>query len=283
MAGKRYLGAGTITVEDPTDFETIFYYPLTYQKASWVPHMLRHMVGEDNFVAALASLRSEQGFDTATTLDMQTAFESESGLDLAAFFQQWIYGEYYPAYQFAWTATPQGAQTRVAVRVAQTQTNTGLFTMPLDVWVSTDLGDTTFVVQNSQAEQWYKFVVDGTVTAVVLDPESWVLCTVEADGVSEVPSGVVPVLELRANVPNPFNPLTAIRFHLAEATNVQLDVFDVSGRRVQNLVAGSLAAGDHTVKWRGNDSAGRAMASGTYFVRLLGGGETRVRSMTLVR
>ncbi len=211
MNQARFLGAGTIFVEDPSDFNTIFNYFLSYQKASWIPHMLRHMVGETVFKAALQRLLGDHGFSDATTEDVQAAFEAESGLDLTVFFQQWIYGEYYPDYGLSWTTAPEGAASRVMVRVAQLQTNTGLFTMPLDVKIRTDLGDTTFVVANSQAEQWYDFVVDGTVLDVQLDPDGWVLCEVTNQGVSGVAARAPQVaVELLANVPNPFNPATTI-------------------------------------------------------------------------
>ena len=283
MADARYLGPGTIIIENPADFWGIFDFNLSYQKASWVPHMLRRVVGETGFQTALQNLLTDHGFGVATTADVQAQFEAVSGLDLTKFFDQWIYGAYYPAYEFSWQAVPEGGQTRVLVRIAQTQANTGLFTMPLDVRVSTGLGDTTFVVQNSLAEQWYDFVVDGTVSDVQLDPDDWVLCTVTPAGVSEVPAPVAAVARLLPNVPNPFNPATTIRYETTAAGEVRLDVHDVAGRLVKNLVAGTVSAGDHQVRWNGTDSAGRAVASGTYFVRLQGEGGEDVRPLTLVR
>ncbi len=283
MDDARYLGPGTIFVENPNNFYSIFDFNLSYQKAIWVPHMLRHLVGEADFAAGLDLWRASHGFSGATTEDFQAVFESVSGLDLQPFFRQWIYGQYYPAYQMSWTTVPEGGQTRVMVKIAQTQSNTGLFTMPLDVRVTTNLGATTFVVQNNQAEQWCNFVVDGEALNVELDPDGWVLCTVTNGGVSEVPVAATVALELRDNVPNPFNPATDIRFHLATDLEVRLDIHDVSGRLVKKLVAGSLAAGEHRVRWDGRDSAGRAAASGTYFARLQGAGLQQVRALTLVR
>lgn len=283
MTQARYLGPGTIIVEDPADFITIFDFDLTYQKASWVPHMLRHIVGETNFQTALQTLLSDHGFGDATTADVQAIFEAVSGLDLTDFFQQWIYGEYYPAYRVSRTAAPVGDQSRVRIKIEQTQIITGLFTMPLDVRVRTDRGDTTFVVQNSQAEQWYDFLVTGDVIQVLVDPDNWVLRTMVYDGTSAVPGAALAALELRGNVPNPFNPATTVRFHLGQAADVRLGVYDLAGRLVKNLVAGFLDAGDHQVRWEGTDGAGRSVASGTYFVRLRGRGQQRVRPLTLVR
>ena len=283
MDDARYFGGGTIFVENPNNFYSIFDFNLSYQKASWVPHMLRRMVGEADFAAGLQLWRDTHEFSGATTEDFQAVFEIVSGLALQPFFQQWIYGEYFPAYELSWTAVPEGGQTRVMVKIAQTQLNTGLFTMPLDLRVTTDLGTTTVVVQNSQAEQWYDFLVTGNALNVELDPDGWVLCTVSNGGVSDVPASAVAAMQLRDNVPNPFNPATDIRFHLGLETAVRLDIHDVSGRLVKKLVAETMAAGDHQVRWDGTDIAGRAVASGTYFARLQGAGLSQVRPLTLVR
>jgi len=67
---------------------------------------------------------------------------------------------------------------------------------------------------------------------------------------------------LEQNFPNPFNPSTSIRFALPEAGIVQLEVFDLLGRRVELLVGGMLEAGSHSVTWRSNSP------SGVYFYRL---------------
>ncbi|MBN1886321.1 MAG: S8 family serine peptidase [Candidatus Krumholzibacteriota bacterium] len=88
---------------------------------------------------------------------------------------------------------------------------------------------------------------------------------------------------LSQNVPNPFNPSTAIRFSLRERSPVRLAVYDVGGRLVGLLVDGTLSAGPHEVRWDGRDRHGRAVASGIYFYRLAVPGEAVTRKMTLLR
>ena len=58
-----------------------------------------------------------------------------------------------------------------------------------------------------------------------------------------------------------------LRFSVKTAGDVKLDVFDLSGRRVNTLVSGFQAAGDHEVAWNGSASWGR-VASGMYFARV---------------
>jgi hypothetical protein len=83
---------------------------------------------------------------------------------------------------------------------------------------------------------------------------------------------------LQGNVPNPFNPVTTIRYDLPEPCCVTLQVHDVSGRLARVLRAAvQESAGRHEVVWDGKDEEGRSVASGAYYCRLIAGpfGETR--------
>jgi len=73
---------------------------------------------------------------------------------------------------------------------------------------------------------------------------------------------------LHQNFPNPFNPETAIHFNLPEAGGITLNVIDVIGRRVRQLLVGEMPAGAHRVIWNGQDDDGRSAESGVYFLVL---------------
>ena len=83
--------------------------------------------------------------------------------------------------------------------------------------------------------------------------------------------------------PNPFNPRTEIRFSLASRQQVKLSVFDLSGKRVTELVDGVYEAGEHLVPWNGKDASGRDMSSGTYLIYLESPGRVDAKKMVLVR
>lgn len=83
--------------------------------------------------------------------------------------------------------------------------------------------------------------------------------------------------------PNPFNPQTEITFTLAADEMVEMDVYDVRGRRVAELASGRFAAGLHTCTWNGRDVAGRGVASGVYFVRFRAGSIQMHHRLALVR
>ncbi|MCB1184318.1 hypothetical protein KDM41_12855 [bacterium] len=104
--------------------------------------------------------------------------------------------------------------------------------------------------------------------------------------VSPVPPTAGPVvraLRLDDPWPNPANPMTDIRFHLAEAGPVLVTVHDVAGRRVRTVVRENRAAGAHVVTWHGDDDAGRPVASGLYLVQAVSRGNRATAKLTLVK
>jgi len=88
---------------------------------------------------------------------------------------------------------------------------------------------------------------------------------------------------LLSAAPNPFNPMTTVRYVLPMDADVTLAIFDIAGRQVQTLFAGRQTAGEHGVVWRGTDDAGRALGSGVYLCRLIAGGEARTIKMGFVK
>ncbi len=175
---NRYLGSGSVWVPDATDENRVFDSNLSYNKGSWVLHMLRHVLGDDTFFAALNAYRATWGYRSATTEDFRDVCEAVSGRDLHAFFQQWIYGEYYPAYRLAWSGAPAGGGWDVTVTLEQTQ-SWQLFTMPVDLTVTTTAGDTTFVVPDSLASQVFVLHVPAEPANVEVDRDGWILKTLD--------------------------------------------------------------------------------------------------------
>jgi hypothetical protein len=121
-----------------------------------------------------------------------------------------------------------------------------------------------------------------TLTAGQID-HSWD-CGFYFDG-GAVEDGEIPnSYALHSSIPNPFNPLTTIRFDLPQAGRARLTVFDISGRKVRTLLAGeSFSPGRHEAVWRGKDDSGRSVAAGVYFYRLESGSFSQTKRMTLVK
>ena len=105
----------------------------------------------------------------------------------------------------------------------------------------------------------------------------------EATAGLEMSEGQPRNFELERNYPNPFNSGTVIPFSLSSETEVHLQVFDVLGRPVVNLVVGRLQIGLYRVSWEGRDAGGQSVPSGIYFYRLSSGNRAESRKMALVR
>ncbi len=98
-------------------------------------------------------------------------------------------------------------------------------------------------------------------------------------GVNPPPAATV----LHGAYPNPFNPSTTIRFSLAEAGQVELRIYDLSGRRVRTLVNGRIDAGAHELEWQGRGDGGQSLASGVYFLQFQAGETTGTGKLILLK
>ena len=91
--------------------------------------------------------------------------------------------------------------------------------------------------------------------------------------------GIIPYeFALFNNYPNPFNPITTIKFSIPETQQVTLKIYNLMGREVVTLIDQELHPGYHTTKW----NAG-SMASGVYFYRLISGKESLKQKMILLK
>jgi len=81
------------------------------------------------------------------------------------------------------------------------------------------------------------------------------------------------------NYPNPFNPVTTIRYDLPKGDNVSLFVYDVMGREIVKLVDGYKAVGTYNITFNAKD-----LVSGVYFVRLtIDDGQSMVQKIVLMK
>ena len=78
--------------------------------------------------------------------------------------------------------------------------------------------------------------------------------------------------------PNPFNPTTTLSFALPVKTNVILEVYDVNGRIINELINTNMDAGYHSVIWNADNNA-----SGVYFVKMVAGDFVNIQKLMLVK
>jgi tetratricopeptide (TPR) repeat protein len=88
---------------------------------------------------------------------------------------------------------------------------------------------------------------------------------------------------LESNYPNPFNPETTILFSTENVGNVEINVYNIRGQRIRNLVNDFFEAGHHQVVWNGRDNSDREVSSGIYLYRMNVGDFVETRRMVLLK
>lgn len=97
--------------------------------------------------------------------------------------------------------------------------------------------------------------------------------------VEEIENGLKPdEYSLEQNYPNPFNPSTKIEFSVPESGNVSLQIYNLLGERVANLVNGYLNSGTYSAEWNAE-----ALASGTYIYQINSGNYSETKKMILLK
>jgi aminopeptidase N len=273
---------GTLLVQDTSQISTLFDRALVYDKGASVLHMLRHVLGDSVFYAAMKRYATTPRlrFATAVTADFQAACEETSGRDLSWFFQEWIQGENYPRYTYTWSALPPPA---VALRITQTTgtTNPAFFRMPVDVRFSSATRETTLVLENISDDQEWTVSLPFTPTAVDLDPDHWILADISMTVVVEEGSVPVPgTLALKQNYPNPFNGRTVLAYTRVSGgtERVTLRICDLLGREVARPVDAVQPPGSYDVPFDGT-----GLPSGMYMCELRSGPVRSSRKMLLLR
>ncbi len=107
-------------------------------------------------------------------------------------------------------------------------------------------------------------------------PEGWVG--------NDDPSTNAPVNNISVkNYPNPFNPQTTISFTLKNNAEVSVNIYNIKGQIVRNLIKKSMTAGNHNIVWNGKDNNNKIQASGIYFVRVNSGKESVIHKMAMLK
>jgi len=285
ISGNRYWSGGTLYLQDISNPFNIFI-GIIYDKGSYVLHMLRGVLGDSVFFDCINNYATHSSFmyDHATTEDFRMICETTSGMDLAFFFDQWIYDEYYPRYNFGYYQNSTTLET--SIQIEQTQHQYGwrsVFEMPIQLKLNfADNSDTLITIWNDSLIQSYQFNLSKLVTDIEFDPDEWILRTYQINGF-EGQGTKADKFVLFQNFPNPFNPTTTIRYELPKSSHVKLDIYDLLGQKIRTLKNSIESAGNKKVVWDGKDNLGIGVSSGMYFYQIDAGIFKKSRKMLLIR
>ena len=151
-----------------------------YQGGAQVLHNIRGVIGTDAFWAGIRAYHRRYRDSTATTADLQRAFEeacaaatkcSAEGRDLSWLFKQLLAGGGALQVEATWRYDAAAKQLQLTMTQAQA---TGMYRMPIEVQVTTAGGASTHVVQLTGSTQAFTIPSEAEPTGVELDPNAWV-------------------------------------------------------------------------------------------------------------
>lgn len=167
-----------VTYQRPVVDDTTNYMALlnsnSYQKGSWILHMLHRELGEKDFHKGIRAYYEEYANKHADTRDLQKVFETVSGKDLSEFFDQWLYTPGIPELAIKWSYSKK----KFKVRIQQLQEKE--FSFPLQLRLHTSTGE-SFIETFSVDQEDQEFTVNAKtpVTGIEVDPETALLFRVE--------------------------------------------------------------------------------------------------------
>ncbi|MFN7021276.1 MAG: M1 family aminopeptidase [Phycisphaerales bacterium] len=155
----------------------IFNAGITYNKAAWVLHQLRRILGDETFFGFVQAYRANFAGGAPTTAEFIALCNSHAGQDLSWYFNPWVYDVGAPTYEYGFQPVTIGGQQYLRLMIRQVQDPAyPRFTMPIDVDVTVDSTTTTHVVRSfGDVSHFLIPIPAGSLDAVALDPRNWVL------------------------------------------------------------------------------------------------------------
>ena len=263
----------TVFVEDTTSVGNIFDR-VVYYKGAWVLHMLRHVVGDETFFDILKSYVSDPRwkYASARTSNFKQVCEEKSGLDLSAFFDQWLNYPYFPRYEYSWVVKNSSREySEIRVDITQTQEDP-VYQMPIDLTFYFGQGkDTTLVVQNNLRFQSYDIKLPQKPVSLALDPKNWILRQVTQQPAEAYSAQV----RFRNVFPNPFREYIIIHTVNWNPKKPEIYVYNILGQKVRRLLPFEITHYNYYYKWYGYNEQAFRMPPGIYFLRAPGGDKAR--------
>ena len=145
---------------------------IIYQKGGWTLHMLRYQMGTEKFWAGIRDYYQRYRNSSATTEDFRRVMEEHSGLQLSAFFQQWLARAGSPVVEGGWRY--DATTKRIVIELAQTQPGEA-YRLPLEIGITTDGVMKIEKVEFNQKQQRFELTAEKEPATVTLDPNTWSL------------------------------------------------------------------------------------------------------------
>jgi aminopeptidase N len=166
---------GSVYVDDTTNVSRIFNGRLSYNKGSYLLHMLRWNIGDENFFQACKNYLNDPllAFSYANTSDLKFHLEQQSGEDLTEFFDDWFYGQGYPTFTLKWNQTSDILYLRLSQ--SSSDQSVEFFETPIELRLIGADRDSLIRIYSDIQNQYYDIPVDFEVVNIEFDPNRWII------------------------------------------------------------------------------------------------------------
>jgi aminopeptidase N len=256
IASVCSLSGGSVYCDDTTNVGRIFSGRLSYSKGATLLHMLRWIVGDDDFFKGMKNYASDpnliHGF--ARTSDFKAHMESVSGRDLTEFFADWLYGQGFPKYT---VNIGQSANHDALVTIHQSQSHSSVsfFEMPVPVQFFGEGKDTVMVFNHTFSGETFSVNPGFAIESMKFDPEYWLVSASNTLtlGVDDLPAGKELLL-----MPNPASDFLTVQHNLGRIKS--LEILNLEGKQESISLKNEIETGFEINT--------QQLSSGVYLLRL---------------
>ncbi len=269
---NSYFSSG----EDFPMYDPEVYLSYTcYNRAGMVLEMLRFMMGDSLFFAAVREYTRRFAYRTVTHDSLKQVFEEFWGDSLNWFFDQWVFQAGYPRFEYYYRCYPTDSGYIDVLHITQNNIYGGpeAYIMPLEIELELSSGDMFDTVWIRGVDTEYVWFTADSLRRIRIDPNHHALCrSVVVSGIEE--SNLPHRVELTV-FPNPFNDKCRVLVENPEKILLSADLYDINGKLVRDL--GRLSRTEFL------EIDGEMMESGIYFLKIAGDGASIIKKIYLIK
>lgn len=197
-------------------------------------------------------------------------FRLPTEAEFEAEFQSWTSSDAAGAFNSPLKLTLTGARSRMSGQIGNVGTFAGYRTSTVDGVASRVMG-----IGINSAQMGTRERADGNCIRCILDEP-------DLGNLNENPT-VASSFKLYNNYPNPFNPMTTLRYDLPSDSHVKILIYDITGRNVKSLINNYQTAGFKSVIWDATNELGQPVSAGMYLYRISADEFHQVKKMVLLK
>ncbi|MBK9042989.1 MAG: T9SS type A sorting domain-containing protein [Saprospiraceae bacterium] len=222
---------GSVKVDNTSSVNRIFSGRLSYNKGSYLLHMLRWKLGDEMFFKGLRNYLTAHSYRYAVTENLQQHLENISGQSLQEFFDDWFKGQGFPNYKIIWDQEAD----RLLIKIEQTPSHESVsfFEMPVPVRLKGQGKEMMVRLENTENNQIFVVNPDFMVESVEFDPDLWLVAKSSVLQEDIILSGTESFEGSQISVyPNPTKDLLTVKMDINEYDSMEISIINTEGKKI---------------------------------------------------